>query len=198
MEVAPLMGFSTSPSFTLLRVRVGLWRAASEKIRLPGRSGSKSSGLRNSGFSIHNQVKIKSRDRRGRESLAQYILRSPFSLEKITYQQQTKTVLYRSKMNPVLKKNFAVFPVLDWIATLTAHIADKGEQLIRYYGYYSNVSRGKRKKEKPEDKTAIELLTAGSQAADGAGFQLFASRSKKQIPITHLETLRNDSGACPS
>jgi hypothetical protein len=26
-------------------------------------------------------------------------------------------------------------------------------------------------------------LTAGSQAADGAGFHLFASRSKKQIPI---------------
>jgi len=49
-------------------------------------------------------------------------------------------------MNPVLKKNFAVFPVLDWIATLAAHIPDKGEQLLRYYGYYSNVSRGKRKK----------------------------------------------------
>ena len=27
-------------------------------------------------------------------------------------------------------------------------------------------------------RLAIELLTAGSQAADGAGFQLFASRSK--------------------
>jgi hypothetical protein len=49
-------------------------------------------------------------------------------------------------MNPVLKKNFAVFPVLDWIATLAAHIPDKGEQLLRYYGYYSNVSREKRKK----------------------------------------------------
>ena len=49
-------------------------------------------------------------------------------------------------MNPVLKKNFAVFPVLDWIATLAAYIPDKGEQLLRYYyGYYSNVSRGKRK-----------------------------------------------------
>jgi hypothetical protein len=35
------------------------------------------------------------RDRRGRESLAQYILRSPFSLEKMTYQRQTQTVLYR-------------------------------------------------------------------------------------------------------
>ena len=55
-------------------------------------------------------------------------------------------------MNPVLKKNFAVFPVLDWIATLAAHIPDKGEQLLRYYGYYTNVSRGKRQKLKPEAK----------------------------------------------
>lgn len=55
-------------------------------------------------------------------------------------------------MTPVLKKNFAVFPVLDWIATLAAHIPDKGEQLLRYHGYYSNVSQGKRKKQKPEEK----------------------------------------------
>ncbi len=32
-------------------------------------------------------------------------------------------------------------------------------------------------------RLAIELLIAGSQAADGAGFQFFASGSKKQIPI---------------
>jgi hypothetical protein len=76
------------------------------------------------------------------------------------YQRQSKTVLYRSKMNPLLKKNFAVFTVLDWIATLTAHIPDEGEQLIRYYGYYSNVSRGKRKKEKPEDKNEIREVDA--------------------------------------
>src|SRR5215510_8581063 len=37
-------------------------------------------------------------------------------------------------------------------------------------------------------RLAIELLTAGSQAGDGAGFQLFASRSKKQIPIIRGET----------
>lgn len=62
------------------------------------------------------------------------------------------------KMNPVLKKNFAVFPVLDWIATLAAHIPDKGEQLLRYHGYYSNVSQGKRKKQKPEEKTEIRPI----------------------------------------
>jgi hypothetical protein len=43
-------------------------------------------------------------------------------------------------------------PVLDWIAAITAHIPDKGEQLVRYYGYYSNVSRGKRKKNKAEER----------------------------------------------
>ena len=119
---------------------------------------------KNSGFSVHNQVKIKSQDRRGRESLAQYILSRissvPHFLEKMTYQRHSKTVLYRSKMNPVLKKNFAIFPVLDWIATLTTHIPNKGEQLIRYYGYYSNVSRRKRKKEKPKDETDMSEIDA--------------------------------------
>ena len=50
-------------------------------------------------------------------------------------------------MNPNLKRNFALFPVLDWIAEITTHIPNKREQLVRYYGVYSNVSRGKRKKE---------------------------------------------------
>jgi hypothetical protein len=42
---------------------------------------------RNSGFNIHNQVKIRSQDKSGRECLAQYILRSPFSQEKMTYRK---------------------------------------------------------------------------------------------------------------
>jgi len=50
---------------------------------------------------------------RGRESLAQFILRSPFCLEKLICQQQSKTVVYRSKMTTVLNQNFAIFPVLD-------------------------------------------------------------------------------------
>lgn len=30
-------------------------------------------------------------------------------------------------MNPTLKRNFAVFPVLEWIAPITAHIPNKKE-----------------------------------------------------------------------
>lgn len=73
----------------------------------------------------------------------------------MTYRKESKTVLYRSKMNSTLKRNFTVFPVLDWIAAITAHIRNKGEQLGRYYGYYSDVSRGKRKKEKPKEETEV-------------------------------------------
>ncbi len=68
---------------------------------------------KNSGFHIHNQVKIQSHDIRGGESLAQYILRFPFSQQKMTYRNDIMTVLYRPKMNLTLKKNFALFPVLD-------------------------------------------------------------------------------------
>ncbi len=53
-----------------------------------------------------------------------------------------------------LKRNFALFPVLDWIAEITAHIPNKREQLVRYYGAYSNASRGKTKKEKVEEEPA--------------------------------------------
>ncbi len=72
----------------------------------------------------------------------------------MTYREDTQTVLYRSKMNPNLKRNFVLFPVLNWIAEITAHIPNKGEQLVRYYGAYSNVFRGKRKKEEHKKTSA--------------------------------------------
>ncbi len=38
------------------------------------------------------------------------------------------------------------FLALDWLAQLVTHIPNKGEQLVRYYSYYSNKLRGMRKK----------------------------------------------------
>lgn len=102
-------------------------------------------GWRHSGFSIHNQVRIDGRDQDGREKLAQYILRAPFSQEKMRYHATSRTVIYRSKMHRVLKRTFETFPVLDWIAAVTAHIPNNGEHLLRYYGWVSHVNRGKRK-----------------------------------------------------
>ena len=45
-----------------------------------------------------------------------------------------------------VKRNFEVFDPLDFIAEITQHIPDPGAQQIRYYGWYSNKSRGQRAK----------------------------------------------------
>jgi hypothetical protein len=39
------------------------------------------------------------------------------------------------------------FDALEWLAAMCSHVPDKGEHMVRYYGYYSNVSRGKRNKQ---------------------------------------------------
>jgi hypothetical protein len=47
----------------------------------------------------------------------------------------------------------------NWLATLTAHIPNAGEHLVRYYAWYSHVNRGKRRKapEKGEDSFGVPL-----------------------------------------
>jgi hypothetical protein len=51
-------------------------------------------------------------------------------------------VIYQAKDGSSSK----TFLALDWLAQLVSHIPGKGEQMVRYYGYYSNKSRGMRKK----------------------------------------------------
>jgi hypothetical protein len=40
--------------------------------------------------------------------------------------------------------NYQLFDPLDFLASVTQHIPNKGEHLLRYYGWYSNKSRGMR------------------------------------------------------
>ncbi|MFX0202138.1 MAG: IS91 family transposase, partial [Candidatus Hodarchaeota archaeon] len=44
-------------------------------------------------------------------------------------------------------KEEKIFDPLEWLAATCSHVPNKGEQMVRYYGHYTNVSRGKRKKE---------------------------------------------------
>jgi len=72
------------------------------------------------------------------------------------YHAKADTITYRSKMHPVLKRNFEIFSACDWLAALTAHIPNAGEHLVRYYGWYSNVNRGKRRKAQGGSPTTVE------------------------------------------
>lgn len=97
---------------------------------------------RHTGFSVHNGVRV--RDAAGRQKLAQYMLRAPFSLEKMCYDEHTGMVLYRSRMHKGLKRNYQLMTGAAWLELLCRHIPDRFEQLVRYAGWYANRVRGKR------------------------------------------------------
>ena len=102
---------------------------------------------KNSGFNIDaGETALAADDIKARERLAQYLLRAPLSLQKMSWNAQTQTVLYRSSRNWNTKRNFELFTGSDFIAALSEHIPPKSFQTIRYYGLYSNKSRGMRKK----------------------------------------------------
>lgn len=57
-------------------------------------------------------------DAEGRKRLAGYTLRAPMSLQKMTYDAATGTVIYRSRMHAGLRRNFQVMPGAEWLALL--------------------------------------------------------------------------------
>ena len=99
---------------------------------------------KHSGFNVHAGDSVPPENKAELEKLAQYILRNPFSVEKMTMESPTDTIIYRSKLNPKINRNFQVFTPTGFLAAITQHIPDKGAQMVRYYGWYSNKMRGQR------------------------------------------------------
>ena len=64
-------------------------------------------------------------------------------LERVCDQKYQQKYGYEGKTSRVDE----TFTALDWLARLLTHIPNKGEQMVRYYGHYSNKSRGVRKKD---------------------------------------------------
>ena len=108
---------------------------------------------RHSGFHVYIGDRITPSDKTGLGNLARYIIRACFSQERMVYVPVEDSadgiakVVYTSKDGTSRK----VFTALDWLARLTTHIPGRYEQTVRYYGWYSNKSRGMRKKAGTDD-----------------------------------------------
>ncbi len=116
---------------------------------------------RHTGFSVHIGPRIWPEDEAALGNLAKYIVRASFSQERMRYIPADKSpdgtakVVYRSKDG----KTEQTFDAIDWLARLAVHIPNKYEQLVRYLGFYSNKSRGMRKKAETDD--AIPSIAPG-------------------------------------
>ncbi|MDD5414834.1 MAG: transposase, partial [Smithellaceae bacterium] len=116
---------------------------------------------RHSGFHVFCGHRIAPADDTAMENLARYIIRASFSQERMQYRDQEGKVIYASKDGRTSK----CFPALEWLAAMCSHIPNRGEQMVRYYGWYSNVSRGKRLKDGRDDGVACILEPLGDEKA---------------------------------
>jgi hypothetical protein len=103
---------------------------------------------RHTGFSVHNRVRVEPEDQPAVERLARYIMRPPISLERMAW-DGVGEVSYRRKRGhegtglPV--ELIETFDPAEFLARVIMHIPEPRRHLVRYYGAYSNVSRGKRR-----------------------------------------------------
>ena len=141
---------------------------------------------KHSGFNVHAGQIVPPEAKADLEKLAQYILRNPFSVEKMTMEWPADTVIYRSRLNAKINRNFEVFSATDFLAAITQHIPDKGAQMVRYYGWYSNKTRGVRQRGLP-----VGLLVRRPGLSPPPPLQLPSKRWRDLIlRVWHVDPLR--------
>ncbi len=123
-------------------------------------------------LSVDKSVYLSVDDTVAIEKLVQYIMRCPFSLGRMINVSEEGKVVYRAEHKDCRKfpmpasgdlkngaaRNFQVFDSLDFLAEVTQHIPEKGEHLIRYYGWYSNKSRGLRNKSAADSLETMQIV----------------------------------------
>ena len=116
---------------------------------------------RQPGFSSRVAEAIPFENEKAVEGLACNLVRTPLSLHKLVYRRAQvnrarlirrdrfaipgldgqKAVLYRSRMNPSLGRNFEAMDPIEWLARLADHIPDPGRHCTHFYAHYGYTSR---------------------------------------------------------
>jgi hypothetical protein len=129
------------------------------------------------GFSAYEGDGVPAGDSAARERLASYLVHAPFSLARLHYGRDTGVVTYEarapSRSHPS-SPDPQRFSPLDALAALTAFIPEKGQQIVRYYGYYSNKARGQRRR---QCAAAVTPLAASSPEAGQDDFRRHCRRA---------------------
>ncbi len=95
-----------------------------------------------SGFHVNSDRRVEAGDRRGLESLLEYMERAPVALERLTYRPDGR-VLYRGKFHPVLGTDHRLVAGEEFLALLVPHVLLRYECVIRCYGAASTAIRKK-------------------------------------------------------
>jgi hypothetical protein len=167
---------------------------------------------RHSGFNVDRSVRLQAGDRDGVERLAQYMARSPFSLARLVRITPAGKVLYKAEKDHCQRypqpasrdlfggvpRNYQLFQPLDFLAELIQHIPNKGEHLIRYYGYYSNKARGLRARNVGQGRAQRDLPSpAAPNSPDDKGWQRSATLNRRRWAVLIKHIYQADPLLCP-
>ena len=159
-----------------------------------------------SGLSVDHSVYLPAGNASGLQRLAEYMVRCPFSLARIVRVTESGSVVYRAQKGDCRRfrtpasrdlaggtsRNFQVFDLLDFLAELTQHIPDKGEHLVRYFGWCSYRRRGMCAKEawtgevKIDRRLADEARSAENAKSSGTASS-WAALVKRVFEVDPLE-----------
>src|SRR5437773_5381077 len=95
------------------------------------------------GFSVFAGQPVSPEDSQQVERLACYITRPPLAIDSIRRGHDGRLEI-GTPPDPRTGATVRTFDPLDWIHTVTAHIPDRGQHQVRYYGAVSNPSRASR------------------------------------------------------
>jgi len=160
---------------------------------------------RHTGFSVHNRVRVEPEDGRAVERLARYIMRPPISLERIEWRGDGEVqVLYRPKGGHDGRSRHPgdpaeAFEPAEFLARVIMHVPEPRRHLVRYYGAYSNVSRGKRRR---QDKATIGAGPRDSEHAPAARADRDQSPDARALRRSWAQLIKRvyevDPLVCPS
>ena len=145
-------------------------------------------------------MRVEPEDQPAVERLARYIMRPPISLERMEW-DGVGEVCYRRKRGHesagLGEREVEAFDPAEFLARVIMHIPEPRRHLVRYYGWYSNVSRGKRRKAATENGDA-ESVGAGpdSRAARAEARDARAMRRSWAQLIKRIYEV--DPLVCPS
>ena len=101
--------------------------------------------LSHPGVSVYQGERMDPDDHEARRRLAGTMVHPPIALERLGYRPETAQVIYygrqRGQCGDAEPSPARIFPALDFLAALCAHVSDQGQQLVRYYGAFSNARR---------------------------------------------------------
>lgn len=88
------------------------------------------------------------------------MVRAPLSLKKLVYLDGQEAVLYRSRINPFLGRNFEAMEPLEWMARLADHIPGTGKHRTHFYGFYASRVRASRREKKQGSELKAQAAPA--------------------------------------